>query len=56
MAISALMMVSLHGLTWKVFLAWLCIGLVVYSLYGRRHSKVQQAARGESPGVPTLAK
>ena len=56
MFVSAVMMLSLHGLTWKVFLAWLAIGLVVYSLYGRRHSKVQQAARRESAGVPTLAK
>ena len=56
MSVSLVMMLSLHGLTWKVFLAWLAIGLVVYSLYGRRHSKVQQAARGESAGVATLVK
>jgi basic amino acid/polyamine antiporter, APA family len=45
MAVSLLMMVSLHELTWEVFLTWLCVGLVVYSLYGRKHSKVQQQAR-----------
>ncbi|HET9744016.1 MAG TPA: amino acid permease [Terriglobales bacterium] len=42
MAVSVLMMVSLHGLTWEVFLAWLAIGLCVYFLYSRKHSKVQQ--------------
>jgi basic amino acid/polyamine antiporter, APA family len=42
MFISLLMMVSLHQLTWEVFLIWLIIGLGVYSIYGRRHSKVQR--------------
>jgi APA family basic amino acid/polyamine antiporter len=45
MAVSLIMMLSLHALTWEVFLTWLCVGLVVYSLYGRRHSKVQQQMR-----------
>jgi basic amino acid/polyamine antiporter, APA family len=45
MVVSFVMMASLHALTWEVFLTWLCVGLVVYFLYGRRHSKVQQAAR-----------
>lgn len=45
MLVSLIMMVSLHGLTWEVFLTWLCVGLVVYSLYGRKHSKVQQQTR-----------
>jgi APA family basic amino acid/polyamine antiporter len=42
MAVSLLMMVSLHGLTWIVFLIWLAVGLCIYFLYSRRHSKVQQ--------------
>lgn len=42
MAVSLLMMVSLHGLTWIVFLIWLALGLCIYFLYSRRHSKVQQ--------------
>jgi hypothetical protein len=37
MAVSLLMMFSLHLLTWEVFLIWLVIGLGVYSIYGRRH-------------------
>jgi basic amino acid/polyamine antiporter, APA family len=57
MAVSFIMMASLHALTWKVFLSWLCVGLVVYFLYGHRHSKVQQAARfGQDADVATVGK
>jgi APA family basic amino acid/polyamine antiporter len=42
MAISLLMMLSLHGLTWEVFLIWLALGLCIYFIYSRKHSKVQQ--------------
>lgn len=41
MVVSLLMMVSLHGLTWEVFLIWLVVGLVIYFSYGRKHSSVQ---------------
>ncbi|MGH9469092.1 MAG: amino acid permease [Terriglobia bacterium] len=41
MLISLLLMFSLHRLTWEVFLIWLAVGLVVYALYGHRHSRVQ---------------
>lgn len=41
MIISLALMFSLHRLTWEVFLIWLAVGLIVYSLYGRRHSRVQ---------------
>lgn len=41
MGVSLLMMVSLHGLTWEVFLIWLVVGLIIYFSYGRRHSTVQ---------------
>ncbi len=43
MAVSLLMMFALHLLTWEVFLTWLVIGLGVYFLYSRKHSKVQQS-------------
>jgi APA family basic amino acid/polyamine antiporter len=36
-------MLSLHNLTWEVFLIWLAIGLVVYFTYSRHHSRVQLA-------------
>ena len=45
MVISLAMMFSLHGLTWEVFLIWLVVGLGVYFLYSRKHSKVQKLAR-----------
>ncbi len=31
--------------TWARLLIWMVLGLAIYFLYGRRHSKVQQAAR-----------
>jgi APA family basic amino acid/polyamine antiporter len=37
------LMASLPWLTWERFGIWLAIGLVIYALYGRRHSRV---ARG----------
>ncbi|MGH9395711.1 MAG: amino acid permease [Terriglobia bacterium] len=45
MVISLALMVSLHALTWEVFLIWLVIGLCIYFTYSRRHSKVQQEIR-----------
>ncbi|MGB6484951.1 MAG: amino acid permease [Candidatus Acidiferrales bacterium] len=56
MAVSLLMMVSLHRLTWEVFLIWLVVGLVIYFSYGRKHSTVQlDIARSASrpAGQPT---
>jgi APA family basic amino acid/polyamine antiporter len=41
--ISMLMMVSLPLNTWIRLFIWLVIGLVIYFLYSRRHSRVQQA-------------
>ena len=43
MAVSLVMMFSLHALTWEVFLLWLAIGLVIYFTYSHKHSKVQLA-------------
>lgn len=51
MAISLLMMFSLHLLTWEVFLIWLAVGLMIYFTYSRHHSKVQLADRSGS-GAP----
>jgi APA family basic amino acid/polyamine antiporter len=48
MLVSLALMLSLHALTWEVFLIWLVIGLFVYGLYSRKHSKVQQELRGVS--------
>ena len=46
--VSLVLMLSLHALTWEVFLIWLVVGLFVYALYSRKHSKVQQELRGVS--------
>ncbi len=36
------LMLNLTGLTWIRFLAWMAIGVVIYFLYGRRHSVLAQ--------------
>lgn len=52
-AVSLLLMFSLHLLTWEVFLIWLVVGLVIYFSYGRRHSTVQlDIARNAGPREP----
>ena len=48
MAISLLLMVSLPWDTWLRLIVWLVAGLLMYGIYGRRHSHVQ-AARDSSP-------
>ncbi len=41
------LMATLPGDTWLRLIIWLAIGLVIYFLYGRHHSKVQQASGGK---------
>ncbi len=43
MAFCMYLMLSLPLLTWLRFVIWLIIGLFVYGLYGRRHSRLAQA-------------
>jgi basic amino acid/polyamine antiporter, APA family len=47
--VSLLLMASLHGLTWEVFLAWLVLGLFIYFIYSRKHSSLQKAAAAGRP-------
>ena len=39
------LMLNLTGLTWIRFLIWMAIGVVVYFLYGRRHSLIARQMR-----------
>lgn len=40
------LMINLTAITWLRFLIWMAIGVVVYFLYGRKHSMVQRRAGG----------
>jgi APA family basic amino acid/polyamine antiporter len=40
------LMLQLPRLTWIRFAIWLALGLVIYVLYGVRHSRLQRVARG----------
>ncbi|MCU0452231.1 MAG: amino acid permease [Bacteroidetes bacterium] len=43
--VSLALMASLPWITWERLFIWLAIGMVIYFLYGRKHSKVQQALK-----------
>ncbi|HYH01175.1 MAG TPA: amino acid permease [Terriglobales bacterium] len=51
MLVSLYLMFSLPWVTWERLLIWLALGLVIYLLYGRTHSRVQ-AALGGKPTSP----
>lgn len=42
------LMLNLHVATWRNFLIWMVAGILVYLIYGRRHSRLH---RGEEPEV-----
>jgi basic amino acid/polyamine antiporter, APA family len=50
------LMVDLPGATWARFVIWMAIGLVIYSFYGRRNSRLRRGEvtnrEAELPGSP----
>lgn len=43
------LMISLPRTAWERFIIWLAIGLTIYFLYGRRHSRLEIEARSDRP-------
>lgn len=43
---------ELTSLTKEAFLIWLAIGLVIYFIYGRKHSEVQRALQKATASIP----
>ncbi|MEU7019540.1 amino acid permease [Streptomyces sp. NPDC046203] len=50
-AASLWLMLNLPGETWFRFAVWMLIGFVVYFLYGRRHSRLNEAGDGGAGGA-----
>ena len=49
---SLVLMASLPWPTWRRLIVWFLIGMVVYSLYGHRHSRLHQSAPAGAPSPP----
>jgi APA family basic amino acid/polyamine antiporter len=50
--LSVYLMTRLAGATWARFFIWMAIGLVIYGVYGYRHSRLRREGVTESP-VPS---
>jgi len=47
-------MLNLPAATWIRFIVWMAVGLVVYFLYGRSHSRVRPGGE-HTPDAPASA-
>jgi APA family basic amino acid/polyamine antiporter len=52
-ALCIYLMTRLEAATWARFGIWLAVGLVIYFLYGRTHSRLQRGETGPLPGPAT---
>jgi APA family basic amino acid/polyamine antiporter len=48
-ALCVFLMTKLEAATWLRFLGWLVLGLIVYAVYGYRHSRLRNAPRDQRP-------
>ena len=48
------MMASLPIESWERLAIWMFIGIVIYFLYGKRHSKIRAAVEAGKPQGPTV--
>jgi len=53
-ALCIYLMAQLELVTWARFAGWLVLGLVIYAVYGRTHSRLQRGA-GPDEARPDLA-
>ncbi len=51
-ALCGALMLSLPILTWLRFFAWLALGLLIYFLYGARHSRLRAETAGTNATLP----
>jgi APA family basic amino acid/polyamine antiporter len=49
------LMRGLPAITWWRFLGWLALGLVIYTLYGSRHSRLTQGLKSMPPELALIA-
>jgi len=41
----AYLMINLQVFTWKMFAIWITLGIIIYFIYGYRHSRIREGLR-----------